>query len=373
MAQGISGGGRLDTCDIFSQFNLMAKPTINDVAHLAGVSEKAVDLAISRSPLLSRATREKIEKVITEIGFVPDLPAPAPAPAPVAAPTPSPASMPRRNSLIALVYEEGDCDGALVSAAQQGILNAIRDTEFALVIHPLAGEGKAWEADLRRFLGLHSPFGVILLPPLSGQERVAGQCAELGCGYVCLEASPSGGEEAGSAKGDRGAAARVVGQLVSLGHERIGFITGPDESRSARERELGYLDAMADHGLDRGPSLIASGDNSFASGIAAGRLLLEVSPRPTAILAGTDEMAAGAMHAAGERGIAVPTALSIIGFGDTAIASLLWPPLTTVRVPIAEMARAAVCRLIDPDAAQHLPAPFEPVIITRGSVGPAPA
>ena len=70
---------------------------------------------------------------------------------------------------------------------------------------------------------------------------------------------------------------------MALGHRRIAMITGPDESAAARMRELGYLDALADHDLDRGPALVAGGDFSLASGRDACRLLLEVSPRPTAM------------------------------------------------------------------------------------------
>jgi LacI family transcriptional regulator len=100
------------------------------------------------------------------------------------------------------------------------------------------------------------------------------------------------------AANDREAAAAAVGYLIALGHRRIGVVGGPDEAGPAQERELGYLDAMADHDLDRGPALIANGDFSLESGVSAGNLLLEVSPRPTAIFAATDGMAAGVLHAA---------------------------------------------------------------------------
>lgn len=354
----------------------MTKPTISDVARLAGVSETAAALVASGSPLLGRVTREKVEKVIAEIGYVPDPPNPASRPGPA---SPSPVHSPRpaapvstsispRDGLIALLYDERA--DTLLAAAQDGISKAIRGSEFALVIHPLSGDERA--AQLRRFVEHHRPLGIILLPPLCEREDMAAMCTQLGCRYVCLDESPSGGEVAASASADRKAVARMVGQFVALGHERIGFVSGPEDSRSARERELGYLDGMADHGLDRGPSLIASGDDSFASGIAAARLLLEVSPRPTAILAGTDEMATGVLHVAGEMGIPVPKGLSIAGFGDTAIAPMLWPPLTTVRVPVAERAAAAVRSLVAPEKAGVLPAQFEPVIVSRGSVGPVP-
>ena len=346
----------LDTGNNLRQFTAMAKPTINDVARLAGVSKKTVSRVINRSPLLSDATREKVEKVIAEIGYVPDPQARALAL--------------RRNFLIALVYD--DNSAFMLPAAQQGALEAIRGTEFALIVHPVFSNDDGFEGELRRFLEFQRPSGVILLSPLSEREDIVGLCRQLGCNHVCLGVDAPGDDVAMAASGDREATARAVGKLVSLGHERIGLVAGPEELRSARERELGYLDAMAEQGLDRGPSLIASGDNSFESGVAAGHLLLEVSPCPTAILACSDEMAAGVLHAAGERGITVPDALSVIGYGDTAIASRLWPPLTTVRVPIAEMASAAARRLVHPEMTEPLPARFQPVIVSRASVGPVP-
>lgn len=332
----------------------MAKPTINDVARLAGVSKKTVSRVINQSPLLSQATREKVEKVISEIGYVPDPQARALAL--------------RRNFLIALVYDE--TSDFLLPAAQQGVLEAIGGTEFALIVHPAGG--REAEGELRRFLEFQRPFGVLLLPPLSERAEIVGLCRELGCNHVRLGAGPSGEERELPAAGDRAATAKIVGELIAKGHERIGFVAGPEELYSSRERELGYLDAIADHDLDRGPSLIASGDNSFDSGLAAGRLLLEVSPRPTAIVASSDEMAAGVLHAAGELGIVVPDRLSVVGYGDTPLASRLWPPLTTVRVPIAEMAGAAARSLVQPEASEQLPDGFLPVIVERSSVARAP-
>lgn len=333
----------------------MAKPTINDVARLAGVSKKTVSRVINQSPLLSQATREKVEKVIAEIGYVPDPQARALAL--------------RRNFLIALVYDE--TSGFLLPSAQQGVLEAIGGTEFALTVHPVGGRDA--EGALRRFLEFQRPFGVLLLPPLSERAEIVALCREIGCNHVRLGAAPSGEARELPASGDRAATAMVVGDLIAKGHERIGFVAGPEELYSSRERELGYLDAIADHDLDRGPSLIASGDDSFESGLAAGRLLLEVSPRPTAIVASSDEMAAGVLHAAGELDIAVPDRLSVVGYGDTALASRLWPPLTTVRVPIGEMAAVAARSLVQPEASEQMPGEFLPVIVERSSVGPPPS
>jgi LacI family transcriptional regulator len=275
----------------------------------------------------------------------------------------------RRNFLIAVIHDNRNAE--MVLAAQQGVLEALRDTDYALVVRPVERAMPGMEQDLRRFLETHLPTGVVLLPGAAELEAVVQACHESGCRLVRMAATDLGEPRQQITTDDRKAAAHAATYLIGLGHERIGFVSGPDEPGPAQQRELGYLDAMADHDLDRGPALIATGDFSFESGIAAGNLLLEVSPRPTAILAANDGMAAGVIHSANARGIAVPGQLSVVGFEDAPIAAQIWPPLTTVHVPVAMMACAAVFKMIYPEQADTLPGHFELELITRGSAARA--
>lgn len=331
----------------------MSKPTINDVAARAGVSKKTVSRVINNSPQLNAATRARVEQVIAELGYVPNPQARALATG--------------RNFVIALVHD--NTNPQLVLSAQQGMLEAIRDTEYALVIRPVDRRAAGMEQDLRHFLEMHRPAGVLLLPGVAETESAVRACREAGCKYIRMAARLDEPHRL-VASNDRRAAADAVSHLIALGHERIGIVSGPEEAGPAQQRELGYLDAMADHDLDRGPALIANGDFSFESGIKAGNLLLEVSPRPTAIFAVNDDMAAGVLHAARARGLTVPGQLSVIGFEDTPIAAQIWPPLTTVHVPVAVMACGAVFKMIYPDQAETLPAHFPLELIKRGSVAP---
>lgn len=333
----------------------MTQPTINDVARIAGVSKKTVSRVINRSPLLSDATRTKVEQVIAEIGYVPNPQARALAL--------------KRNFLVALVHDGSDPQFAL--AAQEGMLAALHGSEYALVVRPFEAPADA-TASLRLFLEQHRPAGVLLLPPLSENVAVAEMCRQIGVPHMRLAASAQTDAGNAFAANEREAAAGAVGYLIALGHRRIGFVAGPDLDAAAQERELGYLDAMADHDLDRGPALIAGGDFSFESGHAAGKLLLEVSPRPTAIFAASDAMAAGVLHAAREQGLTVPADVSIVGFGDTPLAEQLWPPLTTVRLPAGEMAAAAARRLVGPEQDDG-PGTFATEFVARASTSPAPA
>ncbi len=123
--------------------------------------------------------------------------------------------------------------------------------------------------------------------------------------------------------------------------------------------------------------MIADGNYTFESGMVAAERLLDLTPRPTAILSCNDEMAAGVIHAARQRGLEIPRDLSIIGFDDTPIAAHVWPPLTTVRWPIASMARSAALKLIagidgdERDEGVEEPSLFLSTLIRRGSVSTA--
>ena len=330
------------------------KPTINDVARLAGVSKKTVSRVINRSPLLNAQTREKVEAVIADLGYVPNPQARALAL--------------RRNFLIGLIHDNPNAQ--MVLGVQEGILSAIRDTEFALVVRPVNRRSPEMLDDVRAFLDQQRLFGVLLLPPISENDALAALCDELGVSYVRMGSVRLDEDVHMVASNDREAVAKAVGYLVGQGHRRIGFVAGPEGFRSAAERALGYRDALDSAGVAIDETIMAEGNYTFETGIAAGEKLLAASPRPSAIFASNDEMAAGVLHAARSIGMSVPEDLSIIGFDDTAIAAHIWPPLTTVRWPIQAMARAAAIKLIDPVEARDQPSHFLSDLIERASVAP---
>lgn len=331
------------------------KPTINDVARLAGVSKKTVSRVINRSTLLNAATREKVEAVIADLGYVPNPQARALAL--------------RRNFLIGLIHDNPNAQ--MVLGVQQGILSAIRETEFALVVRPVNRRSPTMLDDVRTFLEQQRLYGVMLLPPISENDDLAALCEELGVSWVRMGSARLDADEHMVASNDREAVAGAVNYLIGRGHSRIGFVAGPDGFRSAFERARGYRDALGAAGIALDPAIMAEGSYTFETGHAAGKKLLAASPRPSAIFASNDEMAAGVLHAAREQGLVVPDDLSIVGFDDTAIAAHIWPPLTTVRWPIVDMARAAALKLIDPANADRHPSHFLSDLIERGSVAAA--
>lgn len=335
-----------------------AKPTINDVARVAGVSKKTVSRVINHSPLLNSDTRAKVEAVIADLGFVPNSQARALALG--------------RNFLIGLIHDNPNAQ--TVMHVQAGILEAIRDTEFELIVRPIDRGASTMLADVRNFLERQRLYGVLILPPVSENEMLAELCRELGCRYVRMGSVALDTPEHMVASNDAEVVTEAVNYLISLGHRRIGLILGPHGFRSARERRKGFEEALSAAGIKLPRSLIAEGNYTFETGLAAADRLLDLSPRPTAIFASNDEMAAGVLHAARRRGMEVPDDLSIIGFDDTTIASHIWPPMTTVHWPIISMSRSAALKLLadffgDNPAAEE-PSLFPSTLIHRASVAP---
>lgn len=334
------------------------QPTINDVARIAGVSKKTVSRVINRSPLLNDDTRKRVEEVIGGLGYVPNPQARALAL--------------RRNFLIGLVHDNPNAQ--TVMNVQQGILEALHDTEFEMVVRPVDRGSATILEDLRHFLERQRPFGVLLMPPISENDAVARLCDEIGVRYVRMGSAELDDPDHMVASNDREAVRLAVEYLIEQGHRRIGLVGGPHGFRSARERRLGFEEALGDAGIALPRSMVAEGNYTFESGITAAERLLDLTPRPTAIFSSNDEMAAGVLHAARQRGLDVPRDLSIIGFDDTPIAAHVWPPLTTVRWPIASMARSAALKLIagidGPPPGVDEPSLFLSTLIRRGSVAP---
>ncbi|MFC3714291.1 LacI family DNA-binding transcriptional regulator [Sphingoaurantiacus capsulatus] len=335
------------------------KATINDVARLAGVSKKTVSRVINRSPLLSDATRERVQTVIDELGYVPNPQARALALG--------------RNFLIGLIHDNPNSQ--MVLGVQQGILDALHGTDFELVVRPVDRRSPAMLDDVRAFLERQRLFGVVLLPPISENDALARLCEESGCRYTRMGSAMLDTPDRMVASDDQDAVKAATEYLIAQGHRRIGLVEGPQGFRSAKERRIGFEAALAEAGIDLPKGYMTQGDYTFASGLEAARRLLDRSPRPTAIFASNDEMAAGVLHAARQRGLSIPEDLSIVGFDDTAIAAHIWPPLSTVRWPILQMAYSAAVKLIGDAGDDDGPGKqsrFPSALVRRASVAPPP-
>lgn len=132
-----------------------------------------------------------------------------------------------------------------------------------------------------------------------------------------------------------------IDYLCSLGHERIGFITGLEDSDVGKNRYEGYKSGLIKNGIDAEPELVFRGNYTFGSGVSGVEYFLSLEQRPTAIMCANDSMALGAISKLHREGLQVPDDMSIIGFDDIDLASQVTPALTTIFVPVNEVAVCA--------------------------------
>jgi len=170
-----------------------------------------------------------------------------------------------------------------------------------------------------------------------------------------------------------GAARKATEYLISLGHRRIGFVTGPDSSPLTKSRLAGYRMALAAAGLSNSERLVARGDFSIQSGIIAAQQLLSLEQPPTAIFCSNDEMALGAMSALKQLGKKVPDDMSLVGFDNIVYAQYFDPPLTTIAQPMQEIGKRAMTMLVEilagnPPVNKDVILPFE--LVVRSSTTP---
>lgn len=306
------------------------RATINDIARLAGVSKKTVSRVINQSPFVRDETRERIEAVIAEWGYAPDPQARGLAF--------------RRSFLIGMIYDNPNPQ--YVVNMQLGLLDGMRGSGFELVVHPCNRSSPTFLTDIRTFVERQKLYGVVLPPSVSEDERVAKLLREIGCEYIRIASVELDKPEHMIVGHDRLGGAAMGEHLIELGHTQIGFISGLPSFRSSHERRGGFEDALGKAGLKLDEAYVIEGAYTFESGLACGEILLAKSPRPTAIFAGNDEMAAGVLQAARRAGLDVPRDLTVVGFDDFQIAQAVWPPLTTIHIPTREVGRMAVEKLI---------------------------
>ncbi|MGZ4728377.1 MAG: LacI family DNA-binding transcriptional regulator, partial [Acidimicrobiales bacterium] len=161
--------------------------------------------------------------------------------------------------------------------------------------------------------------------------------------------------------------------LLALGHRRIAHIAGPQNVDTARRRRRGYVEAVTAAGLDVPAELTVESTFDEVGGATSAAALLQVTPRPTAIIAANSNAAVGAMAAVREAGLSVPQDISVVGLHEIPHAAYLNPPLTTVRMPLAELGGRSVDLLLSMIAGNpggDVMVTTPPELIVRASCGP---
>lgn len=335
--------------------------TLGDVAKLAGVSISAVSRVLSEAPgaRVSQQTRDRIKEAAAELNYRPNFAGRALKFA--------------RTNVIALVVP--DLTNAFVTELLMGV------------------EDEAWRRDYMVLLGRTEDLkpGGEMISRLIGEGRVDGmliQAADqsneadvrdlIEADYpVVFINSVQTGSRSGVVLQDEEGARLATQHLIDLGHRRIGWVGGLPQSYTAQRRLAGFQTAMAGAQLSIPPTAVTRLGYYPKDGRAALRQLMAQPNPPTAVVVANINAAIGALREARELGLRVPDDLSIISVHDAWTAENTWPPLTTVKMPMYELGRAAVAglaaRLSGAPVPDHIVSKPAPQLIWRSSTRPLPS
>jgi len=302
------------------------KSTLSDIAKLAKVSIKTASRVVRQESNVSPKTRTAVEAAMKALKYRPSV---APR-----------ATVGSRSYVLALIFDNPNT--SYIVELLRGALEQARKDGYHLLVEPFNLASANVAEDITNLLVQSNLDGMILPPPLCDDPAILQALVSSGKPFARI--SPSISKEIGLRVeiSDYAAAREMTMKLIQLGHTSIGFVTGRQGTATTRRRLDGFLSAMKDANLTVPDNFILEGTYEYRSGLEAGESLLKLAQRPTAIFASNDEMAAGLIAAAHKSGLSVPEELSIAGFDDSVIATVVWPQLTTVRQPIKEMAAAAV-------------------------------
>lgn len=301
-----------------------ANITASDVAKRAGVSPMTVSRVINGEASVRERTKKVVNEAIRELGYSPNKAA---------------RSLASANQIrIGLLYSNPN--STYLSKMLLGVLEQARQSDTQIVVVECA-PGSDTDTVI---LGMAEDGidGIILAPPLCDSAQ-AFRTLKLNNMPTVSVGSPHKADEISSVCIDDFLAAQVITQhITSLGHSRIGFLIGTAEQAASTLRLAGFKAALREAGLEVFDELIIQGEFSYQSGFEAADQLLSLKSPPTAIIASNDDMAAGVIAMAHRHHIEVPGELTVCGFDDTFFATTIWPTVTTIRQPIAEMSSVAI-------------------------------
>lgn len=328
-----------------------------DVAQLAGVSRMTVSRVINNDTKVRIETRAAVLAAIRQLNFQPNQTA--------------------RNLVMAgelrigIVYSNPSA--AFMSDFLIGVFEEATNAGARLIL--VRGEnGQAPSPkELQKLLGT-GVHGAVLAPPLGESDQVRAILRAANLPFAVVAAGRPPGDAINVRIDDRQAGQAMAQHLLDLGHRRIGFIAGnPDQSASGSRLEGARAAIAAVEGAEL---ILAQGAFTYVSGLGAAERLLDADPPPTAIFASNDDMAAAAVSVAHRRRLDVPRDLTVVGFDDTTVATTLWPPLTTIRQPVRQMAAVALDRLMrvlrsaEPPAEPFADYVLDHALIERQSTAP---
>lgn len=332
--------------------------TLRDVAQRAGVSIKTASRVVNEEAGVAPKTLARVKRVVAQLAYVPNVSARR--------------LVRQRAHVLGLVYQNQSWNW--INDFQRGAIREARRLGYEILMHPWDLEAAGAEDALLHVVDQGSVDGLILTPPCGDSRALIQALERRGAAYTSIAPTRREGRAPTVSASDHEGAFEMGRYLIKEGHRRFAFVAGGPEQASSHDRESGFRAALEKSGVDWDSALRFQGDFSFASGVACGNALLDLAPRPTAVFASNDDMAAGILAASHERGVAIPRELSVSGFDDVELARQVWPPLTTIHQPTDEIAALATRLLVD-CLDQHAPSDrhrtLSTRLVVRNSTGPA--
>ena len=308
--------------------------TIDDVAKAAGVARVTVSRVLNNGANVRPETKERVRRAVEALGYSVNQQARALA-----------SGSGREIMLVHAHDPEREPNSYYHAGLELGALRGCSSLGFDLVTRAIDPHSDNRSDLLHSILERERPAGMIVSPPLSDDTSLLAAALKCGVPIVAISAGGDAREIVSAVGIDERAGGQTIGEhLLSLGHRRVGFLTGPPAHRAAALRFDGFLDALAAIGCGQEP-WTAEGDFTFKSGVEAAERLIRDRAPVTALACANDDMAAGAMLALHRAGLEIPSAISVTGFDDTPMSEIIWPPLTTIRQPIQFLAERAINRL----------------------------
>ena len=328
------------------------RSNIRDVAAKAGVAVKTVSRVLNGHPYVSAETRARVEDAMQTLEFRPSIAARILSGA--------------KSNQVALIYDNHS--PYYMFQIQTGCWEYCKQKGIRLLAQPVDVADPRVGDQVRGLVTETHVDGIILSSPVTDCEAVLKALDGLDIPFVRISPGTNHALTSSVFMDDAQAADDMTTHLINYGHRRIGFIKGHPNHAASDDRLFGYRRALDRAGIAFEPSLVCDGEFDFDSGVRGACALLDLPDRPTAIFASNDDMAAGVLAVAHDRGIDLPGELSVAGFDDTTLARTVWPPLTTIHQPMAELARAAAEVLITGGDISHRRLPH--TLIERASVAP---
>lgn len=298
-------------------------PTIRDVAKLAGVSPITVSRVINSTSYTSEGTKKRVEAAIRQLGYVPN--------------TLARSLRSRRTCTLALVLT--DITNPFWTTVARGAEDAASKAGFSMML----GNTDESEEKQARYLQalLEKQIDGILFVPVGNTPAVIRMLKRQNVPVVVLDRRITGGKVDVVRCDSEGGAYKITKFLLSLGHRRIAVLSGPQSISTAEDRVQGYRRALAEQGVPIQPGLMQYGKFTVESGAEMADYMLKLSPRPTAIFAGNNFIAIGALKVMQEHHVRIPEDIALVGFDDLPANLTIDPFLTVARQPAYEMGSRA--------------------------------